>query len=42
VPVLELDPEHGIGERLDHRPLDQNRVVLRLRQEKSPIRGRAK
>src|SRR5947207_84862 len=23
VPVLELDTEHGVRERLDHRPLDQ-------------------
>src|SRR5687767_12264489 len=32
VPVLELDTEHGVRERLNHRSLDQDRVVLGLRQ----------
>src|SRR5262245_5812741 len=30
VPVLELDAEHGVGQRLDHRALYQNRVILGL------------
>src|SRR6185503_18370908 len=30
VPVLELDAEHGVGQRLDHRSLYQNCVVLGL------------
>src|SRR6476660_3701717 len=33
VPVLELDPEHGVGQRFDDRPLDQDRVVLGLGQD---------
>src|SRR3989442_15635877 len=28
VPVLELDPEHRVGQRLDHRPLDLDRVFF--------------
>jgi len=36
VPVLELDAEHGVGQRLDHRPLYQDRVVLGLCQGRSP------
>ena len=44
VPVLEFDPEHGVRERLDDRPLHQNRVVLGLGQDRSPptALGRAK
>src|SRR5262245_48461976 len=30
VAVFELDTEHGVGERLDDRPLDEDRVVLGL------------
>src|SRR5947207_2960639 len=30
VSVLELDPEHGVGQRLHHRSLDQDRVVFGL------------
>src|SRR2546425_5899152 len=29
VPVLELDPEHRVGQRLDHHPLDLDRVFFR-------------
>src|SRR6185436_271256 len=29
VSVLELHPEHGVGERLGHRPFDLDRVLLR-------------
>ena len=36
VPVLELDPEHGVGQRFDDRPFDQDRVVLGLRDGISP------
>jgi hypothetical protein len=44
VAVLELNSEHGVGQRLDDRPLDQDRVVLGLGQD-SPTYfavGRAK
>ena len=33
VAVLELHSEHGVGQRLDDRPLDQDRVVLGLGQD---------
>src|SRR5262245_9548163 len=33
VPVLQLDTEHGIRQRLDDRAFHQNRVVLGLGQE---------
>ena len=46
VPVLELDPEHGVGQRFDDRPLDQDRVVLGLGQDSPPTscrtRGKAR
>src|SRR5262245_5472180 len=32
VPVLELDTEHRVGQRLDHRSLHEDRVVLGLGQ----------
>ena len=41
VTVLELDTEHGVGERFDDRPFNQDRVVLGLRQGSSPrVRAR--
>src|SRR5262245_17168405 len=33
VPVLELDTEHGVRQRLDDRAFDQDRVVLGLSQD---------
>jgi hypothetical protein len=36
VPVLELDTEIGVGQRLDDRAFDQDRVVLGLRDGISP------
>ena len=36
VAVLELDTEHGVGQRLDDRAFDQDRVVLGLGQRASP------
>jgi hypothetical protein len=32
VPVLELDAEHGVGQRFDDRSFHQDRVVLGLGQ----------
>src|SRR2546429_9003132 len=32
VPVLELDSEHGVGERLDNRPFEHDRVLFGLGQ----------
>src|SRR5205085_1616076 len=32
VPVLELDSEHGVGKRLDYRPLEHDRVLFGLGQ----------
>src|SRR5664279_4123530 len=32
VPVFEFDPEHGVGERLDDRPFQDDRVFFGLRQ----------
>src|SRR2546421_922235 len=32
VPVLELDSEHGVGERLDNGPLEHDRVLFGLGQ----------
>jgi hypothetical protein len=42
VPVLELDSEHGVGQRFDDRPLDQDRVVLGLGQDFPPTSCRAR
>src|SRR5947209_10528648 len=42
VPVLELDPEHGVGQRFDDRPLDQDRVVLGLGQDLPPTSRQAR
>ena len=39
VPVLQLDTEHGVGQRLDDRSLHQDRVVLGLGQRASPLRN---
>ena len=36
VAVLELDPEHGVGERLDHRAFQHDRIFLGLRQNDTP------
>ena len=36
VPVLEFDPEHGVGQRFDDRSFDQDRVVLGLGQDFPP------
>src|SRR5207249_3005297 len=36
VPVLQLDTEHGVRQRLHDRPFDQDRVILRLGQRASP------
>src|SRR3954453_7355158 len=36
VAVLELDPEHGVRQRLDHRPLEDDRVFLGLGQGGPP------
>src|SRR5689334_21658916 len=36
VPVLQLDTEHGVRQRLDHRSLHQDHVVLGLDQSASP------
>src|SRR5689334_4213054 len=36
VPVLQLDTEHGVRQRLDHRSFDQDRVILGLGQRASP------
>ena len=33
VAVLQLDSEHGVGERLDNRPFENDRVFLRFRQK---------
>ena len=38
VPVLELDPEHGIGQRLDDGALEDDRIFLGLGQRTSPGR----
>ena len=35
VPVLQLDPEHGVRQRLSDRAFHQNRVVLGLGQKAS-------
>ena len=42
VPVLQLDTEHGVGQRLDHRSFDQDRVVLGLGQDSPPTSRRAR
>jgi hypothetical protein len=42
VAVLELDPEHGVGQRFDDRSLDQDRVVLGLGQDCPPTSRRAR
>ena len=42
VAVLELDPEHGVGQRFDDRSLDQDRVVLGLGQDSPPTSCRAR
>ena len=42
VPVLELYSEHGVGQRFDDRPLDQDRVVLGLGQDFPPTSCRAR
>src|SRR5579884_409457 len=43
VAVLQLDSEHRVRQRLDDRPLDEDRVVLGLRQGAPPATtGRAK
>src|SRR5680860_2563 len=39
VPVLELDTEHGVRKRFDHRSFHQDRVVLGLRQCCHHLRG---
>src|SRR5579872_4901673 len=36
VAVLELDPEHGVGERLDHRALEHDRILLGFGQVTPP------
>lgn len=36
VPIFQLDFEHGIGQRLDHSPFQDNRVFLRLWQVRTP------
>jgi hypothetical protein len=36
VPVLQLDTEHGVRQRLDHRSFDQDRVILGFGQRASP------
>lgn len=36
VPILELNAEHGIGERLDDSPLNEDCVVLGLCQKNAP------
>jgi len=38
VPVLELDPEHGVRERLDDRPLEDDGIFLGLRQNGTFLR----
>ena len=42
VAVLEFHPEHGVGQRFDDRPLDQDRVVLGLGQDSPPTSCRAR
>src|SRR3954467_12391008 len=41
VAVLELDPEHGVRQRLDDRPLEDDRVFLGLGQCGPPTSMRA-
>ena len=36
VPVLQFDLEHGVGQRLDNSPFQDNRVFLGLGQVRSP------
>jgi hypothetical protein len=36
VPVFEFDPEHRVRERLDHRPLEDDRVFFWLSQKYPP------
>ena len=38
VPIFQLDAEHGVGQRLEHRALHHDRVFLGLRQCDTPGR----